>query len=363
MQPSAFWERFLGTRKVVPVYHDETTTYANDTVRKAWLGRGGKLNKKGMGMALMVSGYMCPCCSHLLQKNGPLPGEDIPTRVPLYSAKPGCKTGRRWCARAKTLVCLRRCMSEACGRRMPNSPRAATSPKMKPITTRKPTYPKSGPVASSTAAHRADNRVKGGSVCLPDGSCCASALLAAQPDFRAQQCRLREVTDEYNEQHGTHHTLLFLPKYHPELNPIERYWASLKAYLRKNTAWTAEGLRKLLPKALSEGVPPEQFGRYFRKSGRIASAYRLGCSFALASFAATKFKSHRGIPDDATLEKMGKELAGKLGTPYIELGPPQLLPPPPCLPPRPKPNKKRKLATNKNPNPGKKNPNPRKRPY
>jgi len=91
VQPSAFWHRFLGKIKVVPVYHDESTTYACDTVRKAWLASGGKLQKKGMGLAIMVSGYMCPCCPHLLQKNGPT--SDNPTRVPLYSARDGCKTG------------------------------------------------------------------------------------------------------------------------------------------------------------------------------------------------------------------------------------------------------------------------------
>jgi len=216
-----------------------------------------------------------------------------------------------------------------------------------------------------TFKHRCatDKGVKGGSVCLPDGSCCASALLAAQPDFRAQKCRLREVTDEYNKEHGTHHTIHFLPKYHPELNPIERYWASLKAFLRKNTAWTAEGLRKLLPRALSAkagheaeggGVPPQQFGRYFRKSGRIASAYRLGCSFALASFAATKFKSHRGIPNDETFKKMGLELAGKLGREFVDLGPPRLLPPPPLPSPKPKVSKKRQLSIKKKVGPPKK---------
>ena len=33
------------------------------------------------------------------------------------------------------------------------------------------------------------------------------------------------------EQHG--HTLLFLPAYSPDLNPIEQYWATLKAKIKK----------------------------------------------------------------------------------------------------------------------------------
>jgi hypothetical protein len=33
--------------------------------------------------------------------------------------------------------------------------------------------------------------------------------------------------------HGTSHQCKFLPKFHPELNSIERVWSRLKWYLRK----------------------------------------------------------------------------------------------------------------------------------
>jgi hypothetical protein len=130
-----------------------------------------------------------------------------------------------------------------------------------------------------------------------------------QPDFAAQKCALEEVVDDHNQKHKTNHLIDFLPKFHPELNPIERYWAALKHYMRNNTPYASSGLRRLLPTALTEAVPEVSFGRYFRKTLRMMSAYRLGCSYALAAFAATRYKQHRGLPSDATYEMMLKEMA------------------------------------------------------
>jgi hypothetical protein len=133
--------------------------------------------------------------------------------------------------------------------------------------------------------------------------CCASTMLADQDDFIEQECALTMLVHAYNAKHGTGHVVLFLPKFHPELNPIERFWAALKRYLRKNCTYSAPGLRNMLPQALLQ-VPGETFGRYFRKSLRFIHAYQRGCSYALAEFAAKKYKSHRGLPSDATYELM-----------------------------------------------------------
>ena len=42
--------------------------------------------------------------------------------------------------------------------------------------------------------------------------CCCRRMLDSQPDFQAQECRLAELI----RKHG--HLVLFLPKFHPELN-------------------------------------------------------------------------------------------------------------------------------------------------
>jgi transposase len=43
-----------------------------------------------------------------------------------------------------------------------------------------------------------------------------------------------DKTRQMIEAHG--HRLLFLPAYSPDLNPIEQYWASLKAKIKKSIA-------------------------------------------------------------------------------------------------------------------------------
>ena len=45
------------------------------------------------------------------------------------------------------------------------------------------------------------------------------------------------------------HIPCFLPKVHPELNPIERVWARLKRYTRANCKYSFSSLRKNIPLA------------------------------------------------------------------------------------------------------------------
>lgn len=137
----------------------------------------------------------------------------------------------------------------------------------------------------------------------------------------ARLCRPRDVPcrgSERAQPEERHRAGCLSAKFHPELNPIERYWAALKDYLRVNTQYEARGLRKLLVKALTEGVPADSFGRYFRASGRIASAYRLGCNYELARWATQKCRSHRCIPPERMKllrEEFDKKAAGQRAGP------------------------------------------------
>jgi hypothetical protein len=81
--------------------------------------------------------------------------------------------------------------------------------------------------------------------------------------------------------------------------------------VERTSARTLAGVRSALVAghlAMSAALNHDAWGRYFRKSFRIASAYRRGCSFALAEFAARKYKSHRAIPSDATVDRILQEL-------------------------------------------------------
>ncbi|HEX3447576.1 MAG TPA: transposase, partial [Isosphaeraceae bacterium] len=63
--------------------------------------------------------------------------------------------------------------------------------------------------------------------------------------------------------------LLFLPKYSPDLNPIEQVFAKLKHLLRKAQARSLEALLAAIPKLL-EAFEPAECANYLKNSGYAA---------------------------------------------------------------------------------------------
>ena len=61
-------------------------------------------------------------------------------------------------------------------------------------------------------------------------------------------------------------TLVFLPPYSPDYNPIEQAFAKIKAILRKAAARTVETLEKAVTEALS-AFSPQECQNYFANSG------------------------------------------------------------------------------------------------
>ena len=81
---------------------------------------------------------------------------------------------------------------------------------------------------------------------MADGvPCCLEFLLADQPGFKLQQNAIQELTISRG------HLCISLPKYHPELNFIERHWSPVKWYARKKCDQTTKGLRTATGEALS----------------------------------------------------------------------------------------------------------------
>lgn len=60
--------------------------------------------------------------------------------------------------------------------------------------------------------------------------------------------------------------LLFLPKYSPDLNPIEQLFAKLKHLLRQAARRTTDGVYEAIGKLLDQ-VDPKECANYFRNSG------------------------------------------------------------------------------------------------
>ena len=94
-------------------------------------------------------------------------------------------------------------------------------------------------------------------------------ILRNHEDFRNEKPRI--VT--FLEQKG--HTALFLPKFHPELNPIERVWAQSKVYTKAQCKYTFPSLRLTILIGL-DTVTVDNIKNYHRKARDYMFAYFQG---------------------------------------------------------------------------------------
>ena len=87
----------------------------------------------------------------------------------------------------------------------------------------------------------------------------------------------------------------FLPKFHCELNPIERVWGQSKRYCHAHTNFTLVKLRELLNPAL-DSVTVELMRKFFRKAREYERAYLEGKKAGKEVESAVKlYKSHRRV--------------------------------------------------------------------
>jgi hypothetical protein len=79
----------------------------------------------------------------------------------------------------------------------------------------------------------------------------------------------------------------FLPKFHPEMNPIEYFWAWMKHWFRDQSNGTWKKAKELVAEALRL-CPLPTIRRFFRHADRYACVYRLGATGVIAEFAVKK---------------------------------------------------------------------------
>ncbi|KAJ8462477.1 hypothetical protein ONZ51_g10884 [Trametes cubensis] len=109
-----------------------------------------------------------------------------------------------------------------------------------------------------------------------------------EEDGRPTDCCMRRLIEEAGD------VCHFLPKFHPELNPIEYYWGWSKNYFRERSNGNFARAKKLVQEAL-DACPLLTIRRFFRRAFRYVSVYRLGVTGIAAEFAVRKFKSHRHV--------------------------------------------------------------------
>lgn len=114
-------------------------------------------------------------------------------------------------------------------------------------------------------------------------------ILQNHDDFR----REKTIVEHFLDAEGVKG--VFLPKFHCELNPIERVWGQAKVYTRIHTNFTFLRLRTIIDPGL-DSVSTDLIRKYFRKGKEYELAYLDGKKAGKElEQAVKKFKSHRRI--------------------------------------------------------------------
>ena len=114
-------------------------------------------------------------------------------------------------------------------------------------------------------------------------------VLSEMRDFKYEKTKVEKYIL------GRKHRVLFIPKFHCELNPIERCWGSAKHYTRQHCDYTFPGLEKTVIPAL-DSISVDLIRKYFRKNREIMRAYREGYTPGRELETALKqYKSHRRV--------------------------------------------------------------------
>lgn len=165
--------------------------------------------------------------------------------------------------------------------------------------------------------------------------CCCCRLLAVQPDFASEVSALQHLVEQRvvlaDVEHVIHycnrHVCLFLPKFHCELNWIERFWGAAKLYVRRHCLYTLPGLRETIPIAIGQELrdlpahmshsndevpvaPVLLQRRWARISRQYMAEYRKGADAcgAIQAVKAQRLKRHRDT-SDARSRKIEAQMA------------------------------------------------------
>jgi transposase len=121
-------------------------------------------------------------------------------------------------------------------------------------------------------------------------TCCMRRILFNQPDFAAVKSCLEDTCTE----HGC--TVLFLPKFHCELNPIKMVWGYAKRVYRLNPESSRDDALERNTRNALEQVPLESMRWFVIRAHHFADAYRHGLDGSQAAWAARKYKGHCVLP-------------------------------------------------------------------
>lgn len=139
--------------------------------------------------------------------------------------------------------------------------------------------------------------------------CCMRRLFFMQPDIE-QPGAQNAVADYFDTLEYC--DVVFLPKYHCELNPIERKWSFVKNQCRDDCDYTLQSMRINVPKYLNE-MPKVLVRKHYMSCNRAALAYAEGLTGPLNTYVTKKYSSHRRIPKEL-LDELENLIAAEGGS-------------------------------------------------
>jgi hypothetical protein len=136
--------------------------------------------------------------------------------------------------------------------------------------------------------------------CAPgEVDCCCRRMLYMQPDFANIDSILQTVAAERGFR------VLFLPKFHCELNFIEQCWGCAKNVYRTYPESSRED--RLEQNAISalDSISLAMMRKFSNRSLRFMNAYDCGLNGRQAAWASRKYRGHRVLPNDI-MEELGE---------------------------------------------------------
>ena len=117
-------------------------------------------------------------------------------------------------------------------------------------------------------------------------------ILSCHDDFKNEKSALHQKLEAKG------HTVLFVPKFHCELNGIERVWGHAKRYTRAYCDYKFDSLRSTVPKAL-DLIPKETIKNYIQRSRNYMFSYLPGREMEseVKKFG-KEYKSHRRVGEN-----------------------------------------------------------------
>ncbi|KAF7323696.1 hypothetical protein MKEN_00590500 [Mycena kentingensis (nom. inval.)] len=324
-----------GERELIPFFQDECAAHANENTETLWLRKGeNPLRKKGRGRLIHISDFINPVTGRLFIR-----GEDgeiaRDARKIIY---PGAN-GDPWWDCDQLLVQMKDAIdifdtrfpekqalfvfdnSSAHGSLGPDSLKAFEMNKGdggKQRKQRDTVIPETNPcvelrgkpqqmtlpngdakglkrVLEERGFDVAGMRAKCKPVCpIENTDCCMARLLSHQDDFKNQISMLETLVK------GRGHEIIFLPKFHCELNPIEMYWGWFKYRYREHDKPNFQAAKDAA-KLYLDACPLDVIRRFINRSFRWMDVYRAGLTGAAAEWAVRKQKQHRGVSQSAAI--------------------------------------------------------------